>query len=332
MFARTVFAAALAAGLCVPSWAQVFPGQSRNQGRAQQPRFERFEATGTVAAVARGRIKLLTNTQQSWVVVLSPRATIHVTGTADVDYLRVGHFVRFDAALDKKGKVQGKVAELTIFTPSAEFGVGLWPEGMAVGDVGAEEAKPQPPNPFANPGFGVGNPGMAQPGMAQPGMAQPGMAQPGSNRFLVAGRITGNRKGKMILNYGRGMSEIELAEKPTINVDFADYSVAQQGDMITVTQGKTYPNQFQMLGANPNAVGQALAEGIEIQLSQPLAAPGKKTPRSAPGKPKEPAAVQPNPAGPPNQAVPPKQPPAVAPGVAPGGANPFGNPPPQGQE
>jgi len=82
----------------------------------------------------------------------------------------------------------------------------------------------------------------------------------------------------MIVNFGRGTTEIELAENAAVKVDLADYTVARQGDSISVTKGKTYPNQFMLLQANPNAVGRAMALELEIQLSQPLSGPEKKTP------------------------------------------------------
>jgi len=293
MSVRILLAAAVTLGLVAETSAQVFPGQRRNP--REQPKMERFEASGTIAGIGRGQIQMVTATQQKWIVMVAPQASIHVTGTADPNYLKVGQFIRFNAAMDKKGKIEEPVGEVTLYTPSAEFAIGIWPEGMAVGDLGAEEPKHQPaPNPFGGGNFGAGN---------------PGAAQPASNRYMIAGRITGSRKGKMFVNFGRGVAEFELAENPVVNVDFGDYTAARQGDAITVSRGKTYPNQFQMMQQNPNFVGRAMAEEIEIQLSEPLSVPGKKPPRGAAPK-QPPAAGEPAP---------------IEPGGAPGEENPFGD-------
>jgi hypothetical protein len=277
---------ALALALATTAQAQVFPGRRGHE----QIKLDPFAAKGTIAGVGRGQIQLITATQQKWLVAVSPQAVVHVIGTAEPSFLRSGMFVRFTAALDKKGKAQEPVSELTIYTPSAEMGIGVWPEGMAVGDVGAERPA-QPANPFGG-GFGVGTPAVPA----------------DTARYVVGGRITGERRGKLIVNFGRGTTEIELAENAAIKVDFADYTVARQGDSISVTKGKTYPNQFMLLQANPNAVGRAMALEMEIQLSQPLSGPEKKTPTRPARQPA--AQPQPGPADP-SAIVPPTTPPAA---------------------
>jgi len=299
---RLFTTAALVLALAAGAEAQVFPGA---RGRREQPKLERFEATGTIAGVGRGQIQMITVTQQKWLVAVSPQAIVHVKGTAEPDFLRPGMFVRFTAALDKKGKAQEPVSELTIYTPSAEMGIGVWPEGMAVGDVGAEEPPP-PPNPFGG-AFGVGTPAVPR----------------DTGRYLVAGRMTGQRKGKLIVNFGRGTTEIELAENAGIKVDFADYTVAKQGDSISVTRGQMYPNQVMIMQANPNAVGRAVALELEIQLSEPLGGAPKKRTRPGTQRPGQPKPGQPE------QAQQPGQPDKADKPAPPGGERPpFDQPPP----
>lgn len=303
---RLLTAAGLLLALAAAAEGQYrFPGQ-RGRERIQ---LEPFAATGTIAGVGRGRIQMVTVTQQKWLVAVSPQAVVHVTGTAEPDFLRPGMFVRFTAALDKKGKGQEPVSELTIFTPSAEMGIGVWPEGMAVGDVGAEQPA-QPPNPFGG-AFGVGTPA----------------APADTGRYMVAGRLVKERNGKLLVHFGRGSAEIELAENPTIKVDVADYTVAKQGDSISVTKGQMYPNQPMILQANPNAVGQAMALELEIQLSQPLTGPRKKPLRPETPKPSRPEPGEPKQPGQPKQ---PQQPDQPGQSDQPPGQErpPFGDPPP----
>jgi len=297
---RLFTAAGLLLALAATAEAQQrFPG---HRGR-ERMKLEPFAATGTIAGVGRGQIQIVTVTQQKWLVAVSPQALVHVTGTAEPDFLRPGMFIRFTAALDKKGKGQEPVSELTIFTPSAEMGIGVWPEGMAVGDVGAEQPA-QPPNPFGG-AFGVGTPA----------------APPDTGRYMVAGRFVKERNGKLLVHFGRGTAEIELAENPAIKVDVADYTVAKQGDSISVTKGQMYPNQPMILQANPNAVGQAMALEMEIQLSQPLTGPRKKPLRPETPKPGPPGPGQPQQPGQPDQPRQPDQPPGQERPL-------FGDPPP----
>jgi hypothetical protein len=297
---RLFSVAGLLLALTVAAEAQQFFPRGRDRERIQ---LEPFAATGTIAGVGRGQIQIVTVTQQKWLVAVSPQAVVHVTGTAEPDFLRPGMFIRFTAALDKKGKGQEPVGELTIFTPSAEMGIGVWPEGMAVGDVGAEQPA-QPPNPFGG-AFGVGTPAVP----------------PDTGRYMVAGRFVKERNGKLLVYFGSGTAEIELAENPAIKVDVADYTVAKQGDSISVTKGQMYPNQPMIIQANPNAVGQAMALEMEIQLSQPLTGPRKKPLRPETPKPDRPGRGRPQEPAEPDQPAQPDQPPGQERPL-------FGDPPP----
>jgi len=192
-------------------------------GRFPQPKTEPFAADGVIQAIAQGRIQILTNSNQNWLIFLDAKTVIHVTGTAEPDFLRPGLFVRFSIALDKRGNAHGKVGELTIFTPSPQQFPGIWPEGG------------NPENPGgAGEGFGGGFGGANAGG---------GFGTPDVAVYTVAGQIQPSRKGKMTVNYGRGSVQVELAEKVSIKVDFADYSVAKKGDRISIKKGRMYPGR-----------------------------------------------------------------------------------------
>ena len=181
MSSRSLLAVLLVFGLIVPAHAQRIP-PGRGKRPAQLPT-ELFRAEGTVEAIGRGVIQILTDSNQPWMVWIAPEAKIHVLGTAKADFVRPGMFIRFKAEIDKrsKGKIKEKVNELTIFTPFREpqDAVGLWPEGTGpvAGEEGAEEAG----DPFG----GIGD-----------GRAAGGMS-PTSQLYTVAGRITGDRRGKL---------------------------------------------------------------------------------------------------------------------------------------
>jgi hypothetical protein len=178
---------------------------SAAQGRrGQQPKPERVEADGTIeGAAGPGILKILTATNQTWFFKLSRETEIHVTGTAEEDYLRPGLFVEFTAELDRRGRSPNKVSELAIFTPTMQKFPGIFPAG------------------------GFGGPDTA----AAPGPAakkDPNATAP----YKVLGRITSLKNKGLKVSAGRGVVQVELGDSPKISVDVADLSVVQKGDKI----------------------------------------------------------------------------------------------------
>ncbi|MBN2474696.1 MAG: hypothetical protein JXB62_08810 [Pirellulales bacterium] len=250
MLCRTALTIAAVLGLLAPAQGQGIR-RPRNDQQRQLPT-EPFAADGSVEAVGRGAIRMLTTSNQVWMVWIDPKAVIHVSGTAEPDFVRPGMFIRFTAEIDKRGDAQNKIDKLTLFTPSKENPVGIWPEGAAPA-AGGEGAANEPGSGFGEDVVGPRSPTTAV--------------------YSVAGQITGNRRGKLSVNALRAVVNIELAEKAAVAVDLADYTVAKNGDKISVSKGK-------MVVGRP---GVAQASELNIELAQPLALPGrKKPPRTKP--------------------------------------------------
>ena len=170
-----------------------------------QPKPERVEADGTVeGVVAPGVLKILTSTNQTWFFKLSRETEIHVTGTAEVDYLRPGLFIEFTADLDRRGRSPNKLSELAIFTPTMQKFPGIFPAG----GFGGPDAAPAQPAPAAK--------------------RDPNATTP----YKVLGRITSLKNKALTVNAGRGVVRVELADEVKIAVDVADLSVVQKGDKI----------------------------------------------------------------------------------------------------
>ncbi|MHC4181259.1 MAG: hypothetical protein ACYSWU_27495, partial [Planctomycetota bacterium] len=191
-------------------------------------------------------------------VFVDPKAVVHVVGTAEPDFLRVGMFIRFAAKVDRRGLVKEKLKQLTIFTPSQQNLPGVWPEGQGPGDVKPAEGERR---------FGKGIGDRPAAGKA-----------PISEVYTIAGRITRARKGRLTVNAGRAVLEVEPAEDVKIDVDFADYSVAKPGDRISVTRGKMFLGRM----------GLAQAQELTIKLSKPLSLAKKKPVRPKPRATKRP--------------------------------------------
>jgi len=267
MLSRALFAVCICVGLVPPAHGQgVRPGRNVPAANAVRPELEPFTAEGTIQAVARGRIQMSTDSAQNWMLMVDPKAVVHVTGAAEPDFLRNGLSVRFTAELDKGGVAKEKIQQLTIFTPSPENPPGVWPEGEGPaagkapegelrGGIDADDgpAIRKAPEGGRRRGSGADNGRAAGKALA-------------SGVYTVAGRITSFRKGKLTVNAGRSTVRADVADDAKIDVDLADYSVAKQGDKISVTKGATFAGR----------VGLAQAQELTIKLSEPLALPKKK--------------------------------------------------------
>lgn len=197
----------------------------------------------------RGVIAVVDDNNQQWRVAVPVGAKISVTGTATADFLRSGLFVEFQAELNDRGEIQGKIGELTIVTPSKERPIGLFPAGTAAG--GGQD------------GFGAGmGKGEKAPG-ARTGKKR-GVA---AGAYRIVGRLTVGRGGKLSVQTGRGTARFELTEEPKINVDLADYTVAAKGDKVSI-KGVMMQNR----------PGLARANKVEIELAEPLTGAKKKRP------------------------------------------------------
>ena len=232
--------------------ALVVVAEAEAQPRGAKPKMARFAAQGAVQAVGPGAIQILTNTNQTWIVFVDPKAKISVTGTAEADFLRPGLFLQFSVELDKRGKARAPVGELTIFTPSEQAQIGIWPVDSV--PENGEDAQNR---------FGAGAANQRPQSKRSKGTV--------AGQYAVHGRITGIRKGAYTVFAGRGTVQIELTDEPQIKVDFADYTVAKKGDAITVSRGQRPENMM----------GRAKATALEIVLSEPLTGPRKKKPARA---------------------------------------------------
>ncbi len=254
MFARIFLVACLVFGFSVPANSQHPRKQWQRDKQQKEPPMEKFATVGTVEGIVPGKIFITTVSNQNWIIWLQPTTIIHVTGTAEADFIRAGHFIKFTAEVSRRGNIKEKIDNLTITTPTEFDPLGVWPEGMA----GA-------PGEAVQDNFGDNQPGT------------PGKTPP-TAIYTIHGQITRCQKGKLTVRTPRGTFKIELSEAPSIQVDFADYTCAKKGDKISITKGQM-PKMNPMM-PQPK-IGQAKAGELTIELSEPLIGPRKK---SKPGR------------------------------------------------
>ncbi len=215
-------------------------------GQRQEP--PTIEFTGTVGQVAPGHIEATSPSNETWILHIPPGANVQVTGAAQPDMLRPGHFVRLTATVDKRGRAHDKVNHLTLIEPADRPGrrLGAFPPGQD--EAGEQDVR---------------------------GMA--GMPAGGGDRALfdIRGRITNYRQGYLALEVPAPLFQrplrLEVDDSLTVGLDVSDHRLAQPGDAITAKGGQIGPKVM-------------LANEVSIVLSEPVAEAKKKPP--APGQPR----------------------------------------------
>ena len=261
----------------------------------QQP--QRIKTGGTLVSASQNQIQLSTNTNQTIYVMIVPDTQVSVTGTAEQDYLKSGVAVEFVADVAKGGVVKEKIKHLTVFSPTTDRPVGLFPPDFSIPDTKGEKGeRGDKANPLApDPGLGEAPPAKARKPRgntetdpqggdlftSKPGKGQNSVPRP-PGTFTVRGTIKMCKNGAIKLAAGRTAITGELGDDATIDVDMADIRIAQRDDKVTVNGITTQ--------ARPNMM---MAEAIKIELANPLSGakkrPGRpaKTPAAHTGKAKK---------------------------------------------
>lgn len=201
------------------------------------------QTKGALKAVAAGAIQVVSADGEKWVIKVDPRSKYNVfQGSADVSFLRPGMLVEFRNSFDKKGKPQGDVSSLKVFSPRDDSRLGLTPvsSGVSAGglfsDSDEDEKKKKKP------------------------------AQPEALPYIVAGPIRAIKDNKMSVAVGGALVKVDLADKVQIAFNLADFSLVREGDSVEAS-GWTYPDQ-------PNLI---VANRLTITASKPLGAEDDKS-------------------------------------------------------
>jgi hypothetical protein len=266
MSARTLLAVSLVLYLSVAAYGQYGQSRRRPQGGQQQP--AEVNADGNVEAVGPGQIKMTNKSNQPMMVMVVAATKVHVTGSANPDYIRSGLYVEFTAEVSKEKTVSKKIEHLTVFSPTAEKGIGLSSQGGG----GADAFSPAPD---------VGTKGKAHGTAHKP---SPAVQLPAV--CTVRGVVKSCKAGTLTVSYGHGAVKAEIADNVEISVDVADLSAASKGDSITV-KGRNVPGR----------TGQVLAETVDIKATKPLSGSKKKGSRPERPTPKATAHTKKTPSG-----------------------------------
>ncbi|MBN1588859.1 MAG: hypothetical protein JW888_05035 [Pirellulales bacterium] len=164
----------------------------------------RVNLEGAIGAIRADKIRVVTPAGQNWMVHLSKKTSVMLTGKADPTVLRQGMFVKFQAQVTGPRKAVSPIERIQVFTPTSQ-------------DV---------PGAFPHQGFGPADDAQAA------GTGKSTDPGEGSPTYDVVGRITGAQKGRVIVSFGTGSLEIELAQGAQVELALADISFARPGDQI----------------------------------------------------------------------------------------------------
>ncbi|MEX2118787.1 MAG: hypothetical protein WD847_04180 [Pirellulales bacterium] len=168
---------------------------------AQEQPYLPFSGSGKIEKAVRGFIQMKNDADERYVIGIHPMNTrVTVTGTADPSFLTNGLWVRFSVELNKQGRPQGELTELTI----VELSEVVQP-GAQADLVPGEDAK----------------------------------EQEGPIPYIVVGQVRGLRNDNLQVAVPGKTLKLKLAEEAKITVDVSNYGLVRLGDEITV-DGKQY--------------------------------------------------------------------------------------------
>lgn len=252
---------------------------------------EDLETIGRVMGMQGNMLQVEARDGVVWLVQM-PNQMRNVTyrNTAGVKFLGPGVFVNFTGKFDKRGKMEGAVSTLKVFTPSSPDQLGVFPD--ALGAIGT--------------GFG-----------AAPGQPQPVAAEDAAKSYQVSGRISKvARNGDLVIQAGQASVTVPVDPKVQIDIEIDTLELMRPGDTINL-DAWYYPQR----------VGQAMATRVEVTGAQPLGVEpvAGATPPKGPEKPAFTPGLGPRP----NTILPnPPQPGTPKPGTTPPGGTILPNPNP----
>jgi hypothetical protein len=220
------------------------------------PELPKFDLSGTLEHIERGRIELKTDAGYSWVLMPKRDLKVELTGKAKPKILAPGQFIEFLAKLDmQRGSTVEKVVRMTIFTPDKRRMPGIVPD-LGFGDMekatlrknhqGESESpadSKQPPTKSDSP-----NEKDYVPGGKNQGKSATKTVNSKIESFAIQGQITAVAKnGKLTVQipenpFTKTSLTIEVDDDADINVELNDISallLVNPGDHIQASGDQT---------------------------------------------------------------------------------------------
>ena len=226
-------------------------GISEVQAQQQNPKTN-LRTSGTITGMRNGVIQIKTADDDIWLVAMPDKATsLEIAGSALPNWVRRGMFVRFSGYYTAKGKPQGEIRELWLFSPdeSTQFGVSKEAE------FGQKKL------------FGEG------------GNKEKPKTEPAA-KFLVSGRVASLKDNKLTVQAGNYPVQAMVSQKPVIHVKTNDWRMISLGDKVEVEAW--YYTQAVKLR-------QAKATRIKVTPAKPFGTPPPEKEKDGEGKEEKPS-------------------------------------------
>ena len=207
----------------------------------------RVSGTGTITKLAPGVLEVESSEGDKWIVAITPRAEVSVSGTASPEFLRPGMLVKLSGTFNRKGEAVEPLKTLTVFTPRPQ------------------PRQPQRPEEPVNPELNAIAKGLFQSNEPAPPPKKERPMRPVRTKppeevdVSTAGTLAGARGGKLQVRTPGGVLKFELTEDAEVSLDINDYSVARPGDRVNL-EGWYYQGDKTKVVANR----------LRITLSEPL--------------------------------------------------------------
>ncbi|HEV7279683.1 MAG TPA: hypothetical protein VGN57_05670 [Pirellulaceae bacterium] len=235
MLARLTFSPRILTALVVVASAAIFASSAQAQNQRED-----LETIGRVMGMQGNMLQVEARDGVVWLVQLpTPLRNVTYRNSAGAKFLGPGVFVNFTGKFDKRGKMEGSVSTLKVFTPQSPDQLGVFPD--AIGAIGT--------------GLGTA-PGQTQPDQPQPG----GAVDDGPKSYQVSGRVAKMaRNGDMVVQAGQTSVTVPVDPQVEIEIEVDTLELMRPGDTINL-EAWYYPQR----------VGQAMATQVEVTGAQPL--------------------------------------------------------------
>ena len=219
-------------------------------GQVPQGPYRQVNISGTISAIGRGKIQVNTPQNGQWIIDLSNRTSVMVTGKGNAAMLQPGMFVKFQAEIAGRDKITSPVDRIQVFTPTRQDVPGVFPVKTppAIGINPQNDATQKPP-----------------------------AKQPALTTYDIVGRITGIQKGHMVVSFGRGTVQVQPAANLEVELAINDIRYAQLGDKVVCLGMITGPGNARTIRATSVQVTHGLpARPDPKDIAWPMP-PTKKT-------------------------------------------------------
>ena len=193
---------------------------------------------GELEALQGYTLKIKDEAGETLMVMANPQmCSINYSGEAEPEFLTPGLMVRFTATFDSKGIPTHQIGELEIFSPVRK-------RRMSRQEIQKQTAGIYPAEDDEEKGKDQVD--AAPRNTRQSSRTRTRQQTP--QKYLVVGKLMGTQAKKIAVRAGNRTVQVELAEEPSIQVQYGDLSFCQPGDKLEIV-GMSRANQANFVQA-----------------------------------------------------------------------------------